>query len=168
MFTRHTGRKMLAADDRDALLDAIRVCAEAGVKPLVQEIIPGQPENGANHIVYFHDGEITAEFNARKIRNWPVDWGSPCALVSERIDGLTERTQRLLGAAGYQGMACVEYKFDSRCSDYQLMEVNVRHNLSGAPAPRCGVDFPWIDYATRVGLDIGGTVEPDGFEEGVH
>jgi D-aspartate ligase len=168
VFIRQTGRKMLAVDDRHALLEAVRICAEVGVEPLVQEIIPGPPENGVNQIMYISGGEVVAEFTARKIRNWPTDWGSPCALVSEHIDDLSERTHRLLKAAGYEGMACAEYKVDSRCDDYQLMEVNVRHNLSGALAPRCGVDFPWIDYARRAGLDIGDGARECDFQEGVH
>jgi predicted ATP-grasp superfamily ATP-dependent carboligase len=89
-------------------------------------------------------------------------------VVSERIDGLAERTRDLLVEAGFEGMACAEYKFDHRCGDYQLMEINVRHNLSGALAIRCGVDFAWIDYARRAGLDPGPTTPPGGFEEGVY
>lgn len=168
VFTRQTGRKMIAVNNRQELIDAVHICTQVGVEPLVQEIIPGPPENGANHIVYVSDGQIVAEFTARKIRNWPTDWGSPSALISERIEGLSERTLSLLEAAGYEGMACAEYKFDPRCNDYQLMEVNVRHNLSGSLAPRCGVDFPWIDYASRIGLDPGEGVPTGDFEEGVH
>lgn len=168
VFFRETGLKMLAVRDTAALLDAVRACMEAGVEPVVQEIIPGPPEYGVNHIVYLRGDDVVAEFTARKIRNWPVAWGSPCAVVSENVDGLTDRTRRLLVAAGYEGMACAEYKYDERYDDYQLMEVNVRHNLSGSLAPRCGVDFPWIDYANRAGIDVGRTPALGGFEEGIH
>jgi predicted ATP-grasp superfamily ATP-dependent carboligase len=168
IFSRQTGLKMIAVEDRPALLRAVRVCSENGVEPVVQEIVPGPPENGANQIVYMRGGEMVADFTARKIRNWPVDWGSPCALVSERIDGLTDRTCGLLEASGYEGMACAEYKYDARCDDYQLMEVNIRHNLSGALAPHCGIDFPWIDYSVHAGLDVDSGTRGAGFEEGVH
>lgn len=168
VFIRETGLKMLAVHNTAALLDAVRACMEAGVQPIVQEIIPGPPEYGVNHIVYLRGDEVVAEFTARKIRNWPADWGSPCAVVSERVDGLTDRTRRLLVAAGYEGMACAEYKYDDRYDDYQLFEVNVRHNLSGSLAPRCGVDFPWIDYANRAGIDVGRTPALGAFEEGIH
>lgn len=154
VFTRHTGRKMLSVNDGPELVAAVGLCTEIGVEALVQEIIPGPPEYGANQIVYVRGSEVVAEFTSRKIRNWPTDWGSPCAVVSERIDGLAERTRRLLVAADYEGVACAEYKFDARLDDYQLIEVNVRHNLSGALAPLCGVDFPWIDYSTHAGLEM--------------
>lgn len=167
VFTRHTGRKMLSVDDGPELVAAARLCAEVGVGALVQEIIPGPPEYGMNHIVYIRSTEVVAEFTARKIRNWPTDWGSPCAVVSERIDGLTERTRRLLVAAGYEGIACAEYKFDARRDDYQLIEVNVRHNLSGALAPECGVDFPWIDYSIHAGLDTYDETSGSEFVEGI-
>jgi D-aspartate ligase len=167
VFTRHTGRKMLAVDDGPGLIAAVRLCSEVGVDALVQEIIPGPPEYGANQIVYVRGTEVVAEFTARKVRNWPADWGSPCAVVSERIDGLTERTRRLLVAAGYEGVACAEYKFDALRNAYQLIEVNVRHNLSGALAPMCGVDFPWIDYSTHAGLDTDDKISGSEFVEGI-
>lgn len=167
ILTRLTGKKMLAVASKSEFVEAVRLCEDIGVAPYAQEIIPGPPEHGVNVIVYVRNHEVVAEFTARKVRNWPADWGSPCALVSERIAGLEERTRRLLVAAGFEGMACAEYKYDDRCDDYQLMEVNVRHNLSGALALRCGVDFAWIDYAHHAGLDQGPTNPSGSFTEGV-
>jgi predicted ATP-grasp superfamily ATP-dependent carboligase len=167
ILTRLTGSKMLAVDSAAEFVDAVRLCERLGVVPYAQEIIPGPPAHGVNVILYIHGGEIVADFTARKVRNWPADWGSPCALVSERIAGLNERTRRLLVAAGFEGMACAEYKYDDRCDDYQLMEVNVRHNLSSALALRCGVDFAWIDFVHHADLDPT-PMEPNRpFEEGV-
>jgi predicted ATP-grasp superfamily ATP-dependent carboligase len=167
VLTRQTGLKMLAVESAAEFVDAVRLCEQMGVAPFAQEIVPGPPEHGVNVIVYIRGEEVVADFTARKVRNWPVDWGSPCALVSERITGLEERTRRLLVAAGFEGMACAEYKYDERCGDYQLMEINVRHNLSGTLAQRCGVDFAWIDYAHRAGLDTGPSNPKSWFEEGV-
>ncbi|MGI9597233.1 MAG: hypothetical protein ACR2QK_13810 [Acidimicrobiales bacterium] len=167
VLTRQTGVKMLAVDSPEEFIDAVRLCEEKGVAPFAQEIVPGPPGYGVNVIVYVRGEEVVADFTARKVRNWPAQWGSPCALVSERITGLEERTKRLLVEAGFEGMACAEYKFDDRCGDYQLMEVNVRHNLSGTLAQRCGVDFAWIDYAHRAGLDVGPSNPKGWFEEGV-
>lgn len=84
-----------------------------------------------------------------------------------QVDGRTERTRRLLVAADHEGIACGEYKFDARRNDYQLIEVNVRHNLSGALAPECGVDFPWIGYSVHAGLYADDETSRPAFVEGI-
>jgi predicted ATP-grasp superfamily ATP-dependent carboligase len=167
LLTRLTGLKMLAVESESEFVDAVRLCHQTGTAAMAQEIVPGPDDHGVNVIVYVRGDEVVAEFTARKVRNWPADWGSPCALVSERITGLVERTRRLLVATGFEGMACAEYKYDARRRDYQLLEINVRHNLSGALALRCGIDFAWIDYAYRAGLDPGPTPPPGSYLEGV-
>ena len=64
---------------------------------------------------------------------------------------------------GYSGFACVEWKQDSRDGQYRLIEINARQNLSSTLAVSCGIDFPWIEYCDRLGLDA---QHEDRFEEG--
>jgi predicted ATP-grasp superfamily ATP-dependent carboligase len=156
---------MFEVSDRAAALEAYDRSAAQGLVVMLQEIIEGPPELGVNHIVLAAEGTLVAQFTARKIRNWPAEYGSPSAVVSARIPEVAESTAALLAAVKYHGFACAEYKLDRKDGRYKLMEVNVRHNLSGALAPRCGVDFPWLHYRMTAGLPF---ATPPGFREGVY
>ena len=59
----------------------------------------------------------------------------------------------LLEAAGYEGLAEVEFMYDRRESVYRLLEVNPRvwgwHTLAG----QAGVDLPYLLYSDACGLE---------------
>ncbi len=150
LFVSAFGRKMVAAADADQLVRTVRSAWAMGLDMLVQEIIPGGAAAGANYNAYIVDGAPVAEFTARKVRNSPALWGSPCVLKSEVIEDLIGPGRRALGAIGLEGFACTEWRRDVRDGTWKLIEINGRHNLSSALAPRCGVDFPWIEYRHRV------------------
>jgi predicted ATP-grasp superfamily ATP-dependent carboligase len=164
-FERAFGTKMFEVADPAAALRAYDQSVAHGLEVMIQEIIEGPPELGVNHIVLAVEGELVAQFTARKIRNWPAEYGSPSAVVSAWIPEVTDATRALLAAVKYDGFACAEYKLDRKDGRYKLMEVNVRHNLSGALAPRCGVDFPWLHYQVTAGLPV---ATPNRFKEGVY
>jgi predicted ATP-grasp superfamily ATP-dependent carboligase len=104
-----------------------RVC-EAHPEILVQEWIPGGAENVAVLGAYVgEDSEPLAWFTARKVVQSPDDFGTGCIVRSEPIPELFEPTLRLWRSLGYQGMAEVEYKRDSRTGRFLLIEMNTRH-----------------------------------------
>ncbi len=67
---------------------------------------------------------------------------------------MEELSERFLRASNYYGLVELEYKLDSRDSQYKLLDVNARtwgyHSL-GAGA---GVDFSYMVYADQVGLPV--------------
>ena len=165
LFQHAFGTKMFEAGDPVAAMEAYDHCTDLGIDVMIQEIIAGPPELGVNHIALAVKGQVVAQFTARKIRNWPAEYGSPSAVRSELVTDVIGPTGALLRATEYDGFACAEYKFDPRDRRYKLMEVNVRHNLSGALAPRCGVDFPWLQYKIAAGYPV----EPaSGFQERIY
>jgi D-aspartate ligase len=136
-----------------------------GIQVMLQEIIPGEACEGVNYNSYFVDGEPIAEFTAEKVRVDPPFFGSPRAIVSRRIPQILEPGRKLLKALGYNGFSCMEFKRDERDGLYKLMEVNARHNLSGALAVACGMNFPWIMYRDLIDGQVEGRRE---FRENIY
>lgn len=155
---------MIEATTAAEVHKAFELAAGAGLEVMMQEIIPGPDAAGVNYNSYIADGKAVAEFTARKVRNSPTRWGSPRVTVSERVEEVMEPGRRLLGAIGYEGFSCTEWKRDERDGVYKLMEVNGRHNLSSRLAVRTGVDFPWIEYNHKLNGVLPDPIE--GFEEG--
>ncbi len=133
-------------DDVAAATRSFEEARAAGFEVLLQEYVPGDETEEGNYFAYRASEEAQVEFTAAKIRNFPSDTGSPCVTRSKHIPELIEPGRRILAAAGYVGFACVEFKRDPRDGLFKLIEVNARHNLSGAHALRCGLNFPWLQY----------------------
>jgi predicted ATP-grasp superfamily ATP-dependent carboligase len=68
-----------------------------------------------------------AFFALRKLLQYPKEAGTGIVLETCQDDSLAEKSDRLLSALGYHGIAEIEFKFDSTLRDYVLIEVNPRH-----------------------------------------
>jgi len=146
LFYERFRRKMIEVANVSELREAYIAATEAGLAVMLQEIIPGDDASVVNYNAYFWEGEALAEFTARQLRKAPPRYGSPRVAVSARIREVIEPGRTILGAIGFSGFACTEFKLDRRDGTYKLMEVNGRHNLSGLLAVRCGLNFPLIQY----------------------
>ena len=93
-------------------------------------------------------------FSHRRLLERPP-WGGVSVLSeSAAIDPvLVEPARRLLGHAGWSGLAMVEYRVAADGTPW-LMEVNGRPWGSMQLAIDCGVDFPWLLYCCAQGLPI--------------
>lgn len=139
-------RKWSRVDDLDGAVRAYREATDAGFEVLVQEYVPGDEACGVVYNSYSSGERPLVEFTAEKVRNSPAETGSPSVTVSRRIPAVAEHGRRLLGALGYEGFSCTEFKLDPRDGGYKLIEVNPRHNMSGLLATHLGVNFPALQY----------------------
>ena len=158
-------RKLTEVTDLEGLRVAYREARAAGVEVLLQELIPGLDEAGANYNSYWWDGRPLLEFTARKLRLAPTKYGLPCAIVSRSIPEVIVPGRRLLEATGYSGYACIEFKRDTRDGLYRLMDVNPHINLSSLLATRAGINFPWLTYRH---LAFGELPSPRSFRSNIH
>ncbi|MFH1148408.1 MAG: hypothetical protein V1736_11980 [Pseudomonadota bacterium] len=145
-FFEQFGAKMLKVVNEEDLLATHARVTSAGMKMMIQELIPGDDGQGVNYNSYFVDGAPIAEFTAKKVRIEPPFFGSPRVLVSRHIPEIVEPGRLLIKSLGYEGFSCMEFKKDSRDGIYKLMEINCRNNLTGSLAVRCGINFPWLMY----------------------
>jgi D-aspartate ligase len=122
------GRKAFLVTTPQELYVEYECVREAHPEILIQEWIPGDTENIAVLGAYVgEDSQPLASFTARKVVQSPDDFGTGCVVRSEEIPELFEPTLRLWQTLGYQGMAEVEYKRDSRTGKFLLIEMNTRH-----------------------------------------
>ncbi|MEJ2527993.1 MAG: hypothetical protein P8Y49_07955 [Sulfurovaceae bacterium] len=146
--------------DRDELHQIYTQVSEYVRELIVQEVIEGSDDNIVVLATYFNSNSNPSQiFTGRKIRQYPVGYGTTTCAVSEIIKAIIEPSVKVLQAIGYRGVCDVEFKYDSRDDQYKIIEVN----------PRIG---RWYRLATLSGkrpllasiLDLAG-VPNDTFQE---
>lgn len=146
--------KALPAADREELLRQYARVADvlAPADLLVQEIIPGGGDAQHSVACYCVDGDVLVAMTARRMRQYPRDYGLGSSFVEAvAVPDLIEPARMVLGHMRVTGMVEVEFKRDPRTGEHQLLDINVRpwgwHGLCRA----CGIDFPYLQYRQRLG-----------------
>ncbi len=122
---------------------------------LVQDFIPGGPENLYSFCPFIKNGKVITGVAARRARQHPMDFGHASTYV-ELVDipELRAISEKFLGLIDFYGIAEVEFMRDPRDHKYKLLEVNPRvwgwHTLAIA----AGVDLPYLLYLDMIGEDI--------------
>jgi predicted ATP-grasp superfamily ATP-dependent carboligase len=107
---------------------------------LVQRFVAGE---GIGFSSFAIDGRCRLPFQWRRLREKDPRGSGSSARRSVPVDPeVQEASQRLLVAAGFEGIAMVEYKRDFGTGQVALMEVNGRPWGSLQLAIACGVDYP--------------------------
>lgn len=119
---------------------------------MIQDVIPGGPDNLFSFCSLFKNGKVLARLVARRARQHPMDFGHASTFV-ETVDipELEVIGKKFLEATGYYGLSEVEFKRDPRDGRFKLLEVNARtwgwHTL-GLIA---GVNFPYLLFQDLIG-----------------
>lgn len=122
---------------------------------LVQEIVPGDGREQYSYCAFYQHGRPHSTLTARRLRQHPREFGRAATYV-ETVDasGIERLAERFLRAIDYHGLVEIEFKRDPRDGRYKLLDVNARawgfHRLGAA----CGVDFPWLLFATQFGKPV--------------
>lgn len=165
-FYPQTRAKALLAKDEAELLEAYdsarRVIDASEI--LVQDVIPGGPDNLYSFCALFKEGCVLARLVARRSRQHPMDFGHASTFV-ETVDvpELEAMSVSILSAIDYYGLAEVEFKRDPRDGQFKFLEVNARTWGWHTIGRRAGVDFPYLLYRDMVGEEI----VANGFRTGV-
>jgi D-aspartate ligase len=153
-FYRSTKKKAFLIKDREAMEQTYRyVCSFIDPSEvLVQDFIPGGPNNLYSCCPFFKDGRILTSVMARRARQHPMDFGHASTYAETvRVPEMQAMAEKLLRLVGYYGIAEVEFMRDPRDGKYKLIEVNPRiwgwHTL----AIRAGVDFPYMLFQDMIG-----------------
>ncbi len=160
-----TGAYGLRYVDRPEALP--RIYAEVDARfpgPLLQERLPAGGE--ARCVTLFLDpaGSVRASFAHRRLREYPVTGGAGTARVSLHAPVETAAAVRLLRAAGWWGVAHVEFKRDRRDGRFRLLEVNPRFAGSLHLAVEAGVDFASLLARWALGEVVTPPPYPDGIQ----
>jgi len=120
---------------------------------LIQERIPGAGENQFSFCALCKDGKVYASLAARRRRQYPVEFGNASSFVeTTHQPEVEEAGRRFLESIGFDGMVEAEFKFDARDGKYKILDVNPRpwgwHTIGRA----AGIDFPYLLWQQKVGL----------------
>jgi D-aspartate ligase len=142
---RLTMDKAWRADDPETLRRLYRhACALVDPRiVMVQQHVAGNGDSQLSFAALCSDGEVAASLCARRLRQYPMDFGRASSHVETIEDPALERdAMRLLAAMRFTGMVEVEFKRDPVSGANLLLDVNPRawgwQSLGG----RAGVDFP--------------------------
>lgn len=128
------------ADDGAALRERLSALPAEAFPVLLQERVRGP---GIGVFVLRWNGRVVAQFSHRRLREKPPSGGVSVYRESVAMDPeLLARTERLLQAFDWNGVAMVEYKVDGRTGTPYVMEINGRLWGSLQLAIDAGVNFP--------------------------
>lgn len=126
------------------LVQAFTENPEFGSQNLIQECCTGV---GIGVELLLHRGQAVAQFQHRRLKEFPASGGVSVLAVSEELDRrLFDESLRLLRSLHWEGVAMVEFLVDPRSGASWLMEVNGRYWGSLATAVHAGVDFPYYHW----------------------
>jgi len=148
-FYKKTKKKVFKANTKEELVQAYIKASHIidSSEILVQEVIPGSPDNLYSFCSFFKNGEVMGMCIGRRRRQRPMDFGNASTFVeSVYVPELVDLGTRLLRAIGYYGLSEIEFKKDVRDGEFKLLEINARTWLWHSLAIRCDVDFPYLLY----------------------
>ena len=138
-------------NDRE-LEEKFKLCLEAGLAMILQEIIPGPDDNLYKMQGYVNSqGKLVGRFFYRKLRQHPPQFGvARVGISTDRQPEVERLTEELLTRSNYRGYFSNEFKLDPRDGQFKLIENNCRMPRSGMLAIAAGVNFPWLMYQDLV------------------
>lgn len=110
---------------------------------LLQTYLPPEHcEDWAFHGCFDATSHCVAGFTGRKLRSWPMGAGVTAHAVTVDNRPLVEESIRLARAIGYEGIADMDWRYDTRNGRYHLVDFN----------PRIGAQFRLFENAA--GVDV--------------
>lgn len=141
---RRTGMKMVLVEDAHTLLKLYDEMETPDTPNLMlQEYIPGGSE-----MVWMFNGYFGAQskclfgLTGKKVRQYPAYEGVTSLGVCLANDAVASQTRNFMQAIGYRGILDIGYKYDARCKQYKLLDVN----------PRIGTTFRL--FVDTLGMDV--------------
>jgi predicted ATP-grasp superfamily ATP-dependent carboligase len=149
------GRKAVVADTVDEALAAVQEARERGFHMIVQELVPDSHEHIYSLLAYVNRaGTPLVTLVGRKVRQGPLRFGTSAVFEVDFDPQVLDLGLRLLEAAGYTGIAHVEFARDARDGQFRLLEVNTRLPVWAGLAANRHLDLPRIAYDDLSGHDV--------------
>lgn len=151
----HHTKAIECADPQEARrqLDAYRD-PDRRYRLMAQEIIPGPARQIVSLGGLFTGGTLHAAIATRHKRQYPADFGTATYIDTKAPEAMIAVSTRLLEAAGYQGLAEVEFKIDPRDGTLRLLEVNPRLFKWHGFGALHGINLAAMEIARREGAAL--------------
>lgn len=153
-FYARTKRKVYLARDAHELIaiynDLTDLPDQGAI--MVQEIIPGPPENIYSYCSACHNGTPLVAYVNRHLRQIPMDFGKVATLVeSAEHPTVAALAVRLLAALAFTGPSEIEFKVDARTGEPKLLDMNPRLWKQHALGLSLGINLPLVAFQTALG-----------------
>lgn len=127
---------------------------------MFQEYLSG---GGFGFFGLYENGRFKQGFAHKRVREFPVSGGASCCAESVDNEQLTQYGRRILEAAGWHGVAMVEFKMDAD-GQPRLLEVNPKLWGSFDLSVAAGVPFAekWVQLALNQPIS-----DPQDYKKGV-
>jgi D-aspartate ligase len=156
VFQRHAGARIKAfvVNDAGELTARLAQMQALDVQMLATEIIPGPDESIYGYYTYIApDGEPLFHLTKRKIRQFPVGFGTGSYHVTTWDPDVVEAGLRFVQGVGIRGLANVELKRDARDGELKLIECNHRFTAPTELLRRAGLDVARFTYDCLTGAE---------------
>lgn len=154
-FALEFGQKAIVVQSVDEALRVAETAREQGFTTIVQEVVPDSHERIYSLLAYVsRDGRPLVTVVGRKVRQGPLRFGTSAVFEVAYEPDVLEQGLRLLRAAGYTGIAHVEFAQDPRDGRFRVLEVNTRLPVWAALAANRHLDLPRIAYDDLSGRKV--------------
>lgn len=133
------------AGDREELQSLVKRFAQVNYSSMVaQEYIEGADDQLYFCFLLFDEGgQLVRSMYARKLRQWPVSYGTTSLAITMENPGLASAVEQFRKTVRISGFCSIEFKYDARNDRYLIMEPTIgRFNQQIALSVACGVNFP--------------------------
>ena len=118
-----------------------------GIEMIVTEIIPGADDQFFSYYTYIdEEGRPLLHVTKRKLRQYPIRFGSGCFHTTNWDPEATELGLRFFEGVGLRGLGNVEFKRDARDGRLKLIECNHRFTAATGLLRAAGADLPLFVY----------------------
>jgi predicted ATP-grasp superfamily ATP-dependent carboligase len=155
LFRRHFRAKGFVAHDRRDLEALFERTHALGIDVMVTELIPGPDDRYWSFYTYLDsDREPQFVFTNRKLRQYPIRYGSGSYHVTDWSSEVAELGVRFCRSVALRGLANVEFKSDPRDGELKLIECNQRFTGPNELLIASGLDLPLFTYNRLIGRDV--------------
>ena len=155
-FVRHfPGMKAFEVSSDEEARVALSRTVELGIQMIATEIIPGADDQFFSYYSYMdHDGTPLLHVTKRKLRQYPVHFGSGCFHTMTWDPEAQELGLRFFEGVGLRGLGNVEFKRDARDGQLKLIECNHRFTAATGLLRAAGADLPLFVYNKLTGRPL--------------
>lgn len=140
-------QKVYECRNRHELTSTLQMLKRYDADSVTQHIIPGDVTNLCCVTLYRnHLGKVVTGFVVKKLRQYPMNYGTGTVHLTCHRDELIEYSVRLLESVNYVGVAMIEYKYDERSKEFFIIEVNGRFPVETGIVQKLRNDFVYEVY----------------------
>lgn len=152
-FARSFSAKGYQLANAAQLVDVALPLVAEGHPLLLTEVVTGPDDEFCSYYSFLDaTGEPLLHFTKRKLRQYPIRFGSGTYHVSRWDPEVADAGLAFFRGVGLRGIGNVEFKRDGRDGSLKLIECNPRLTAANELIRRAGLDLAAVLYARAAGL----------------